>query len=221
MPELELGLGRRHAPDPRDGTYLMRAAIPPQTTKTRRFWWAGGAWLDQGATSTCVGHAWAHWVEDGPVTHPGDIDPFAIYREATALDEWSQNDNGDIHFGTSVRAAAKALRARTVISSYLWAWDADTVVRALLETGPVVVGTNWYRSMFAPDEDGVLSLDGPVVGGHAYLLNGVNTTRGLVRIKNSWSRGWAKRGHAYLRIEDLDRLIREDGEACLAVEAPS
>lgn len=212
-------LGRLISEDSRDQAYPMQAVlevVPP--TVTYRYWWTGGAWLDQGATGTCVGHAWAHWIEDGPITHVGTIDPFDIYREACQRDVWPENDSGDLNFGTSVRAAAKYLLEITRITEYRWAWDFDTVAQALLNTGPVVIGSWWYESMFRPDEDAVVTIDGSRVGGHAYLLNGINTKKEVVRLKNSWGRNWGKGGHAYLSFEDIERLIREQGEACLAVE---
>lgn len=92
------------------------------------------------------------------------------------------------------------------------------MVKALLEVGPVVVGTWWYSGMMNPDKDGLVYPIGNKLGGHAYVLNGVNTNKGLVRIKNSWSRKWGRRGYAWLSIDDLDLLIKDDGEACLATE---
>ncbi len=212
------GLGRRHAPDPRDSAFPMAAVLPQRSVRPYRYWWTGGAWLDQGAYSTCVGHAWAHWTEDGPITHPGTIDPVAIYREAAVLDVWPENDAGDLHFGTSVRAGAQALQARGRISEYRWASSVDDVITAVLEVGPVVVGTWWTEGMMEPDAEGIIRYRGSPLGGHAYLINGANTDRGVVRIKNSWGKGWGVNGTAFLRIEDLDALIRDDGEACLATE---
>lgn len=210
-------LGRLPDPDPRDANYPMRALLTiPPTLKTR-YWWAGGAWLDQGATGTCVGHGWAHWIEDGPRTWPGTVDPYAIYLAACMRDTFVGNDNGDLNYGTSVRAGAEAVVAMGRASEYRWAWDVPTIVDAILTKGPVVVGTNWYSSMMMLDE-GFLEVYGGIAGGHCYVLNGVSTVKGIVRVKNSWGRGWGNKGHAYLSLEDLERLIGEDGEACMAVE---
>lgn len=212
----EYGLGRLVAIDPRDGNYLLAS---PRVAPTRmwRNWYDGGWWGDQGQEPQCVGFAWSHFLEAAPTTHPKagpSVDPTVIYTEAQRLDEWP----GEGYAGTSVRAGAKFLQSIGAIGEYLWAFDADTVCRNLLETGPVVLGINWYDSMFAPDARGVIHVDGGPAGGHAILATGYHRTRKRVRLKNSWGRGWGTGGHAWLGVDDLERLIREDGEACLAVE---
>jgi len=86
-----------------------------------------------------------------------------------------------------------------------------------------VVGTSWLYDMFFPKWDSKLGkflirASGNLAGGHAYLLDGVNTQQGLVRIKNSWGRDWGHEGFAYMPLPDLEMLIADGGEACLAVE---
>ena len=44
-----------------------------------------------------------------------------------------------------------------------------------LNVGPVVVGTNWYYGMFYPDTTGLIKIRGGLAGGHAYVINGVDT----------------------------------------------
>jgi len=168
-----------------------------------------------------------HWVEDGPITHSktrkantGPLhDPAYLYKEAQKVDAWV----GENYEGTSVRAGAKILMKLGVIGGYRWAWDSNTVVQALLTTGPVVVGTWWYRDMFFPKKDPktgkmMITATGGKVGGHAYLLNGVNLSKGLIRIKNSWGRAFGDHGFAWISIQDMDLLIKDQGEACLAME---
>lgn len=222
------GLGRKFAPDERDLNYPMRAVVPGLAFSGFKYWWDSGAWLDQGSTSTCVGHGWAHWVEDSPITPEGTIDPFWIYRECCKVDEWTDNDDGDTDFGTSVRAGAKVLMADGKISSYTWAFDLQTIIDAVGYRGGVVVGTNWYSSMFNTRpvryDDGtyrqsiIIAPSSYVVGGHCYVLNGVNTDLKFFRVKNSWGRSWGSRGRACIPFQDMERLIQEDGEACMAVQ---
>jgi C1A family cysteine protease len=213
----DFGLGRRHALDERDQLHTMQAVLPAAPKRDRRYWYANGWWGNQGNTQQCVAYAWDHWIEDGPVTHTGQaplIDPVTLYSEARQNDEWE----GEDYDGTSVRGAAKALQARGLIQEYRWAWDAETVRNAILTAGPVVIGINWYESMFFPDKNGVLTVAGNIAGGHALLVDGYYDKSGLFRLKNSWGRDWGDNGFARISGEDLDKLIKEDGEACLAVE---
>ncbi len=224
----KLGLGRRAKEDTRDQGYqiktLLRAAAVPFATGHYKYWWANGWWGDQGAFPHCVAFAWVHWLEDAPITHapraPGAPTPFntdVIYRDAQRVDEWP----GEGYAGTSVRAGAKVLRSLGLISAFHWAFDLDTTVDAIMELGPVVIGCNWYRDMFNPGSDGFLKVSGPSVGGHAFVLNGANLAKGFVRMKNSWGRNWGKNGYSKIHMEDLEKLIKRQGEVCIATEIPT
>jgi len=211
-------LGRVFIPDERDKKYLIEDKLTlPKTILSSKYWDDNGWWGNQGNTSQCVGYAWAHWIEDGPIGHDGVspiIPPSLIYTEAQKVDEWV----GENYEGTSVRGAAKYLRNTNKISSYLWTYDVNVLISTILTQGPVVVGTNWYSSMFTPDRNGVIRVVGRISGGHAYVINGVDTNTKLFRIKNSWGKNWGKSGHAYISFTDMTRLIRENGEVCLAIE---
>lgn len=215
----EFGLGRVIATDIRDKNFLIKEAVKVAPSKyTSRYWPPSEEWWgDQGETSRCVGYSWAHWIQDGPVTHVGAapiVDPTQLYINAQKIDEWP----GENYDGTSVRAGVKVLQAQGYVNSYYWAYDIDTLVYALLELGPVVVGTYWYNNMFYPAQNGMIRIGGGVAGGHAYMINGVNTTKKLFRIKNSWGKDWGKYGHAYITFADMARLIAQQGEVCLATE---
>ena len=212
------GLGRGYSLDERDKKYLIKSILKPTTpTITSKYWNAEEWWGNQGNTPQCVGYAWAHWIEDGPVTHggiPPIVNPTLVYREAQKIDEWP----GEQYAGTSVRAGAKYLKNTGKISSYLWAYDLDTLVNTILTKSPVVVGTNWYNNMFYPDKFGIIRVGGRLAGGHAYVINGVDTKTKMFRMKNSWGRTWGQKGHAFISFTDMTRLIREQGEICLAIE---
>lgn len=216
-------LGRIYDPDERDRAYPMAAVAPAATARTWRYWWPSGWWGDQGATPQCVAYAWLHKIADGPRTTrrtPGvdevpALEPRRLYCAAQKADRYAGDCDDPRYDGTTVRAGARVLRRAGMIRAYRWAWDADTVVRTLLEVGPVVVGTSWHAGMSTPGDDGWLRVTGGYQGGHAYVLNGVNVDRGVVRVKNSWGRDWGRDGHAWLAIDDLATLLDDHGEACL------
>lgn len=213
------GLGRIYEPDDRDLRFPMSAVLADVEPPIRRYWYANSIWLDQGEAPHCVEYAWHHWASDGPVIQArGQLwQPGLVYAEAQREDEIPSED----YDGTTVRGGAKVLQRLGYISSYHWAWDLPTVIHALRTTGPVVAGTLWYSSMFFPNARGEVRIPAVAspVGGHAWLLDGVNVAKGEVRAKNSWGRGWGDRGFFRMSFDTLERLIHEDGEMCLAVEA--
>lgn len=165
-----------------------------------------------------MAYAWLHWLADSSVRQPGpqpELVPRALYDLAQAVDEWP----GTGYDGTSVRAGAKVLSDRRYIAGYYWATRLEEVVETLLELGPVVVGTNWYDGMMEPGTGGLVALTGPIVGGHAWCLNGVSKETERFRLKNSWGREWGVNGRGWISWTDFGRLLREDGEVCLAQEA--
>lgn len=224
-------LGRRHAPDERDKQYPAKRPRKPRgllTAATYRNWydliWRG----DQGNTSECVAYSALHRIENAPVTYKeaGPIlKPHDVYEAAQEIDEWP----GSNYEGTSVRAGAKVMQSKGLIKEYQWAQDFATFTDLVHYSGPMLVGTMWYWSMFTPvwskDASGkyrwMLEIDESEgeAGGHAWLVNGVSRTSRTFRMLNSWGSSWGSSGHAWLSFETMERLVfGEYGEACLYVE---
>lgn len=219
--ERTYGLGRLPAVDARDRDHPMQlAAAPTEALPLYHYWYDGAYYGDQGNTPMCVEYGWGHFCTDSPIVDTATGPPWQtgeVYHAAQLVDEFP----GEDYEGTSVRAGAKVLQARGLIGEYRWAFDVDTVLRCVLTTSPVVMGTNWYESMFNPDPvTGRVSIGGAMAGGHCWVVNGYNDRTGWARCKNSWSFQWGHRGHFFIHRTDLARLIAEDGEACMAVERP-
>ena len=207
MRSLSRSHGRIYVPDERDKTYQLD---PRQSTLKRKTWYCSKA-LDQRDTPHCVGYAWNAWFTASPVRQ-NPISPEGIYVLSKHYDGLSPGVEG-----TTIRAAAKLLQITGHISSYKWCWTSNTAINWLLTQGPLVVGTNWYEGMDRPDKE-FLSLSGDLVGGHAYLAYGVDVEDEYIRIHNSWSPLWGKKGKAKIRFSDFNRLLQENGECCAAVE---
>jgi hypothetical protein len=215
------GLGRRYAPDERDRRFLLREVTPVVRALPDSIYYPiRQAPLDQGNTGTCVGHGWRHFLQAAPIMTRNGPTALDIYDGAIVIDEWDDNDvDPDRQFGTSVRAAVKVLQKLGHIAEYRWAWSADEMRRFLLSGGgPVVVGTTWYEQMMSP-EDGFIKIGGSAVGGHAYLIIGCDFgRRNAFRILNSWGRSWGENGRAWIHFDEMERLIKDDGEVACATE---
>jgi hypothetical protein len=209
-------LGRIAAPDERDHRFLMTAVLEEPYPLKRSISYRRGPILDQGATSSCVGHGWRAWLNGAPIRQVGGPRPLDIYHSAQDVDEWE----GSAYEGTSVRAGAKVLAARGYIASYVWAFDEATMRKWLLGgKGGVVIGVNWYSEMFRPDAKGFVRPSGPLAGGHCVWVRGYNRPRDAYRIQNSWNSTWGDNGQAWIQSADMARLIGENGEVCCGIEA--
>ena len=222
------GLGRIAVVDPQDRAYPMRSLLPRRALPATGYrYYRCGPVLDQGGTGTCVGHAWRQFLASAPLMYrPGDPTAFHIYREAIEDDEFPENDaelalpDNRLQYGTSVRAGVKALQKRGHIKNYAWAWNALEVAEFIMASqgGTVVVGTAWREEMFFPNKTGLVHIGGRYAGGHAYLIIGFNAATRLFRCLNSWGSDWGIGGRFSIRFDDMDELLKDNGEACVATE---
>jgi hypothetical protein len=209
-------------PDARDRAFLLSARTPAKLP-LRKTWQFRHAPLDQREYPHCVAFASLAMLLAFPITasplRAGETPAqyaASLYREAQTLDSLPGTD----YDGTTVRGAAKALKARGLLTSYAWAWDAATVVRYVLTRGPVVLGVDWFEGMTELGHGATAYAKGASLGGHAVLMIGADPARGRVRLLNSWGAEWGENGRCWLAIKDLDKLLRNGGEACSAIEAP-
>ena len=179
--------------------------------------WNIGPIRDQGQEPMCVGFTGWAW----EFTQPNDSwwdtqqpDGPTLYNLA------QQNDGIPIpHWGSTVLGLLKGLNSLGLIGSYLWATTLNDVITWLSLKGPVMVGTNWYEGMFNPDANGFVQLTGNPIGGHAYMIYGVNNDERYVYCQNSWGTGWGQGGLFKMSFADLNRLLfQEGGEAACALE---
>lgn len=215
-------LGRRPAVDARDQAFLARAVVAaeePPLNISRYFAAPSPLPFDQKRTSSCVAHAWTAAMVLGPLSQGQDIDILAFYRRMLEIDEFE----GEADEGTSTRAGAKVFQEHGFISEYRWGRKAVDARQWMQREagGPVIIGVNWYTSMFKPDAGGYLRIttDSVPAGGHEVVLCGYSLWRDAFRGLNSWGR-WGQHGNGQFWLESalLDRLMEEDGDMCMPLE---
>jgi hypothetical protein len=190
------------------------APIPVPTTDGPL--WVDPTVLDQGDFGTCVGNAWAGWGNAEPIRDDYDEDDArAIYYESTCIGGACDPTYQE---GSTTRDGAKAMQKRLKLTAYAFATGLADIDEWLNKHGPVVIGINWTDSMFTPDPDGTVHYTGSVEGGHEIVIlqNVVSKDRYLVR--NSWGSGWGVNGDFFILKTDMQKLLADSGDACLAAE---
>lgn len=205
--------GRLFLPDERDAAHAMTPHLRTAEPLPAHRRWKIGPILDQGQRPWCVAYATENWLRAAPTETADGPDVATIYAEAQQRD----GIPGE-HDGTTVRAAFAYMQALGRVGEYVWATDAEDVLRWVLTKGPVVMGTDWFGGMSEPDASGLVHLTGRVEGGHSYLIFGADRDAGLLTLVNSWGTRWGKHGTALMSVEQLHLLLRLNGEAAAAVE---
>lgn len=203
-------LDRRVQFDERSRGFPVRAVLEGKTP--RSYTWRCGTWLDQGQEGACVGYSWAHELAARPAEWLVTSDTaMGIYDRARVLDDWP----GEDYEGTSVLAGAKAVAEKGWVGKYRWAFSMKDLVLAVGYQGPVILGINWHADMLDTDRGGFVQPTGGVVGGHAILCRGVSLHQGYFTLRNSWGASWGLNGDCRVRMDDMAKLLADDGEACV------
>jgi hypothetical protein len=226
-------MGRVFAPDSRDNLFRAGVMQPrrlgaPVVRRKHRYFLppAKGQWRDQGDEQSCTEHALTNKLCGWPNPRPLRSLPWQqhqLYREAQKIDEWPGEEPA--YYGTSGRAICRAAREHGLISEWWNAYTVDEVLDLLLgdtsdwaHAGPVIIGTNWYDSMFERQSDNTLAItpNARVAGGHETCLLGANLRLEMLYGINSWaSMRLFRMSFAVFR-----RLLQEDGDAIFPVEVP-
>jgi len=205
--------GRLPQFDQRSRAFPIRALVPE---KPRSYTWKVGVYLDQGQEGACVGFGWAHELVARPVVVPNVTEALArdIYHKAQILDEYTDTPPEE---GTSVIAGAQVVHGWGFVPEYRWAFGLQDLILAVGHHGPAVAGVNWYDGMFDTDSAGFIHVTGQVAGGHCVCIPGVNVGKKYFRGHNNWGKSWGVGGDFFISFDDMERLLHEQGEACIPV----
>lgn len=176
--------------------------------------------LDQGDLGSCTGNAFVQNLGYDslfnalPTNHPelNESEAVRVYSRATELDPFPGTYKPD-DTGSSGLAAAKSGQEFGYISGYQHAFSLDSALAALM-SGPIMVGTNFYESMFVPDENGLVGIFGNVAGGHEYTGDEFDADKGLIGFRNSWG-DWGVGGRFYMTIATFTQLLNESGDVTI------
>lgn len=214
-------LNRQIKFDDRSRDHAIRPFLGSVTRKKQIWTMPGNFPLNQGREGACVGFGWAAELACDPVRIPATQD-FASLLYQSARDEDAKTGYR-YPDGASVLGGAQACKNRGYISGYRWAFGIDDVIDTLVAKGPVVLGINWYDGMYETAQDGLVIVNGPCVGGHCILATGYWPNHpvfhtDVIQWTNSWGANYGENGKGYIRVSDLDMLLQQQGEACIATD---
>lgn len=216
-------LARLREFDPRSRKYSIIDVVGRK--KPRSHTWHCAKHLDQGQEGACVGFASTHALLTLKPSLQGLTRHFAIKRVYWAAQEADTWDGGAYpgarpHYeGTSVLWGMKVLREAGYLASYRWAFGLEQMILAVAWAGPAVLGLWWYEGMADPCACGYLHPTGKRTGGHAILCKGVDLERCHFVVHNSWGRRWGDKGDAKISFNDMNWLLRNEGEVVLPTVA--
>lgn len=224
-------LGRHIRHDSRSALYPVREVA--QAALADKLWTRHIPILDQGDLGSCTGNGetgnlgTSPLFEALPSGYPAldEKEAVALYSAATRIDPYA-GTYPPTDTGSDGLSVSKAAKAAGLISGYL---NAATLaaMQAALQSGPVIIGINWYDSFDTPDSNGLITISkgASVRGGHEPMLRGVDLEKQQFFGDNSWGASWGDKGSFLLGFADMDRLLSEGGDCTqslpLTVPAPT
>jgi hypothetical protein len=231
------GLGRRIPTDFEHVEKYPIRAIAPATVATVNRALSIPAFVrakyDQGKEGACVGFSSSIMMS---ILNRRFYDAHWLWNEAKKIDEWPDTNPGDDN-GTSVRAACDVLRAQghcriyrsktepcnpqDGIAANRWATNVDEMRTQIAAGNPVVLGINWYVEMDTPAKVGSrywVAKDKKLTkirGGHAICTYAAFDRYQAFGLQNSWGASYPR---VLIPYEVVQRLINEQGEACLVTD---
>lgn len=220
-------LGRHVGHDPRSRAFAFRAPAGLDLHAVR--WDRAVPIFDQGDLGSCTGNAAAGWLATANSLRPGMAEypwgaqgaaypvdeklAVSIYGRATSIDPYD-GDYPPTDSGSDGLSVTKVLKERGFVDSYQHAFDVASALAAL-QSGPVLIGSVWHEGMFHPLSNGLVTISGPVVGGHEYLAVGWDPDTSEVTFANSWGPGWGVDGYFSMTVPTLTALLADDGDCTI------
>jgi hypothetical protein len=218
--------------DPLNLNYPALALAPTDYEQVDKQWGAGPV-TDQGKEGACVGHGCTqaacamHGARVVTDDETPDAYAFRWYHVTQHGDQWAGCSKGpacelapspESYGGTSVKAGGSLGVHRGLFSEYRWAFGIDEVLKTLTTVGRVIFGVPWFEGMYeAPG--GKVVISGSQVGAHCIGSDEIKWSNETVIWQNSWGLGYGVNGRAAISFTDLDRLLREGGEAMVPIAA--
>lgn len=216
----DYGLGATLAFDERSREYPIKPLLSAAPLTNR--YWDNKIRLNQGQTPRCVGYGSATEAAMEPVAVKGVTNALGdqFYALAQQLDEIP----GVNYDGSTLLGGMKAMQQQGYIGEYRWAFGIDDLLATISQIGPVCLATVWYNSMFSPNPQGQIVINGATAGGHFYVADEVDADRGRVWICNTWGEPWGVRGQAsrggraWMAAEDVSKLLKQGGSASVITQ---
>jgi hypothetical protein len=212
-------LGRHVNHDPRSLAYpFARTAEPKSVSWPRRI-----PILDQGNLGSCTGNALVGALGTDPDYETLVATIQTTLTESLAVEIYSAAEkiDGGAGYppedeGSSGLSVAKAAKNMGLLSGYQHITSVSAC-HAAIQTGPFIVGSDWYEGFDSPDSSGVVKISGNVRGGHEYECHAYDASADLWWFANSWGTSYGKSGYFAYDTSTLSELLSSDGDATVLI----